>query len=120
MHLLLVQGRDQTQAHTFKFDNKADAEHQWEKVNEQAKDDDEDAEVWVAWITIEDDYGHRRRFDRYDVRSVALIDCEADIRGNVQLALLNQRGQVSAQRLSQADPSLTLATGAGANGLFRQ
>lgn len=118
MHLLLVQTRDLAQPHNFKFDTKAGAEAQWERVN-QTPEDPADDDNWVSWLTIEDDYGHRRRLDRYDVRSVALIDCEADIRGNVQLALLNHRGQASAQRLAQAEAPL-IAPASVPGGLFRQ
>lgn len=110
MYLLAVQLTHMANPALFKFNGKPRADKEFEAV-QMASGPAENAAFSPKYLVIEDDHGHKRCFWSSNVENVALIDMEKDIDGQIQMQLLQHRGQAKGQRLAQADPSLRL-TGA--------
>jgi hypothetical protein len=55
--------------------------------------------------TIADDWGHTRAFFSHQIESVALINVQRDLEGQIEQQVMQARAQAAAQRKVDADPS---------------
>lgn len=113
MFLLALQLHQIAQPAIFKFKAKADAEREFEAVSKAIGPNDANGRVPAPFLTIEDDFGHKRTLWAHHINHPALIDMDRDIDSQAQMAVFQARGQAQANRAIQADPSLRLATMSG-------
>lgn len=109
MFLLALQLQNVAQPAIFKFKQKRDADREFEAIL-KAISPNTDGNTTVAFLLIEDDFGHKRALYAYQIEHPTLIDMEKDADSQAQMAVFQARAQAQANRAVQADPSLRLAT----------
>lgn len=115
MFLLSLQLHGMQQPAHLKFKAEKDARREFDAVVKAIEPVDTTATDLppATFLNIQDDYGHAIALWSHQIAFPLLVDFDADIACQAEIAVMQQRGNATVQRMIQADPMLKFAMSQG-------